>query len=143
MKNKAFFILCLLSGFGLTQLSAQKGMNEMRSIPEFSVWDGYFIDIPVECKNVDVDRLIGLVNLHVVRHFKKGNFTGENVWYSGEVTSEMTGEVFSIKDVWKYDVTTFGSGHCNLKGSSGSHYLLFYKYDPDSNSFTFTKAVCN
>jgi hypothetical protein len=145
MKTKILFLLCLLLVFGFTQLSAQKGKNGTGSVPEIIVWDGYYIDIPVGCDKAVVDRLVGVVTIHVVRHYKQGVFLWEKATYDGEVKSDRTGEVFQIKDHWKYDASTpdSGSGHCTLRGSSGSHYVLFYTLDFITNTISFSKAVCN
>jgi hypothetical protein len=145
MKTKIFLLLCLFLGIGLTQLSAQNGKNGNGSVPEFMEWDGYYIDVPVTCGGTKVDRLVGLVAIHVVRQYKLGVFMGEIAWYDGEVTNARTGEVFDVKDHWKFDIATpdSGSGHFNIKGSLGSHYIISYIIDFTTDSFTFTKAVCN
>jgi hypothetical protein len=145
MKTKILFLLCLLLGFGFTQLSAQKSKNGTGSVPEIIVWDGYYVDIPVGCDKAVVDRLIGKVTIHVVKHYKQGVFSWEIASYDGEVKSDITGEVFQIKDHWKYNSSTpdFGTGHCTLRGSYGSRYLLFYTLDFITDTFTYTKAVCN
>ena len=143
MKTKSFLLVCLFIGAGLTQLYAQNGKNGTGAAPELKVWDGYYIDIPVKCNNAEVDRLVGKVTMHVVLQYKLGDLLGDVAWYNGEVTSAKTGEVFSVKDHYKYvSPNLYGSGHCNLMGNEGSHYILFYTYDFTTDTFTFEKAVC-
>jgi hypothetical protein len=141
--KKAFLLLCFLIGIGLTQISAQNGKNGNEAVPEFNAWDGYYIDIPVQCNYAEVDRLVGKVTYHVVRFYKLGEFVREITCFTGEVTSTKTGEVFNVKDHWKVDLANLpGSGHNLLKGNKGSQYIIFYTLDYETDTFTFEKAVC-
>ena len=157
MKTKAFLLLCLLSGIGLTQLSAQSGSGtEVGRETYFNYW------IPVYSSNGDqIDRLEGDVSVHNVNHYLHGVLVTFNPTFYGEVTSVGfvnndgvkiggTGEVFSIKDKFKSDLTSttnIGGGHINAKGNQGSHYIIFYEYKYDwsvefpEEIFTFVKAV--
>ncbi|HBE43632.1 MAG TPA: hypothetical protein DDW27_21040 [Bacteroidales bacterium] len=145
MKTKTLIMVCFLIGIGLTQLSAQNGKSGKVAFPSFMEWDGYYMDLPVECDKTNLDRLVGLVYIHVVRFWIGEIFAGEIAWFKGEVTSAKTGEVFTVKDHFKYDAIAnpyIGSGHCTLNGSSGSRYLLFYDYNIDG-TYIFTKVKCN
>ena len=148
MKTRAFILVCLFLGIGLTQVSAQNGngTNGTGALTQLvhNDWDGYYIDIPVACNNAEVDRLVGKVSVSGEIFFKLGVFMHENKIFIGEVTSAKTGEVFSVNDHWKWEFPNlYGSGHCNLKGNMGSHYLLFYTQDFITDTFTFEKAACN
>jgi hypothetical protein len=150
MKTKTYFILCLLLGMGLTQLSAQEiplpPNGETGSVSLYFDWDGYFIpDVPVNCDGVVTDYLSGNLTYHQTSHFQNGvnNWCKQQV--SGELISQNTGEVFKVKDIWKGDhIALFGTGHINLVGSKGSRYLLNYTFDMASGiqTNTFVKAVC-
>lgn len=143
MKTRTLLLACLLMGIAVSQLSAQNGKNGTGAVSGFDVWDGYSIDVPVECNDLAVDRLVGKVDFHFVLFNKLGEFTGANVWYSGEVKSDVTNEVFSVSDHWRFDFANMpGSGHFNLKGDLGTHYIVFYTFDFESEQFTFVKAIC-
>jgi len=123
MKTKTFFVLCLLLGFGLTQGSAQ-------SYSYWEVWDQYAIN--VYCDGELVDNLTGETNVHTILHF---NNQDELVWarqqFNGELTSNITGEGFTVTDEFVFDeIVGTGTGHCNLIGDAGSHYILTYTWDP-------------
>ena len=160
MKTKTFLLLCLLTGFGLTQLSAQTGNEVGRDLnPEWEYW------IPVYSSDGDqIDLLVGNVPVHYVYHFQNGiwisivcNFYGEakSVGFVNDKGENIggTGEVFSIKDQMKSyltDISNIGIGHCHAKGNMGSDYMIFYEYAyicvvPDCNevteTYTFIKAV--
>jgi hypothetical protein len=150
MKTKTFFILCLLSGIGLTQLSGQNGQNGNGTDSFFWDWDinheygPYWIDIPVNCDNNVVDRLLGEVTVHQINHYKRG----EQVWvkqqFDGEVKSALTDEVFKVKEILKAETPLFiWYSHVNLIGNKGSHYKFFYSYDGNNDILSFIKAICN
>lgn len=146
MKTKTFFLLCLFLGIGLTRISAQNGKNGTGAVTTLyhGDWDEYYIDIPVACNNTEVDRLVGKVTVSGEVFFKLGVFMHENKIFIGEVSSVKTGEIFSVNDHWKWEFPNlYGSGHCNLKGNMGSHYLLIYTMDFYTDTFIFEKAVCN
>jgi hypothetical protein len=144
MKTKTFFILCLLLGISFTQLSAQNGKNGTGTLNIWWVWNDYYIDIPVNCDNVDIDRLVGKVTVHNVNHYQGGESW---VWvkqhFNGEISSATTGEVFKIKDICSSDSPDIATGHINLIGNKGSHFIVTYIYDMNSDIFSFVKAVCN
>lgn len=156
MKTQTLLFLCLVLGFGLTQLSAQdvypplppENHNGTGSISSWSsLVDNYYY-IPVFSSNGDeIDWLSGDVTIHTIDNFKNGVWISRKIDYSGDITSVGvgfsggTGEVFSIKDIWKYDPGgAMGPGHINARGNQGSHYLINYIYD-DYASFIFVSAV--
>ena len=146
MKTKTFLLLCLFLGIGLTQLSAQNGKNGTGSISFYVEWDGYFIpEVPINCDGMVTDFLIGDVTYHQTSYYQNGVFLWCKQQVSGELTSQNTGEVFKIKDIWKGDhIALSGTGHINLVGGNGSRYHLTYTYDMSTGiqTSTFIKAVC-
>ena len=154
MKTKTFFMLCLLLGIGLTQLSAQNG-NEVGRDIYLNYWT------PVWTSNGDqIDVLAGDVTDHFVHHFQHGVLVSFKSTFYGEVKSVGfykdgvkiggTGEVFTIKDQFKSDLTSttnIGGGHCHAKGNQGSDYMIFYEYkydwsvDPPEETNTLVKVV--
>ena len=143
MKTKTFMMICLLLGIGLQQLTAQNGKNNSGSESTKFVWDAYYIDIPVYCNEAVVDRLIGSVNVHLIDHYKNGVLIWEKEQFDGEATSQETGEVFIVKDIFEINAYTWEmTGHCNLIGNYGTHYVLTYKYYSATDTFEFIKAVC-
>lgn len=144
MKTKTFLLVCLILGVGLTQLSAQNGKNGNGAVSEYYTWDGYYIDLPVVCGEDAVDRLVGFASSHIINFYKNGVKVGEKQTFSGEVTNSRTGEIFEIKDTYKCDlIDRGGPGHWNLKGDQGSHYIIFYYYYWDTDTFEFLKANCH
>jgi hypothetical protein len=143
MKTKTFFLLCLLLGMASTQLSAQNSMNGTGSQPVKWVWDTYYIDIPINCNEAVVDRLWGSVTVHQIDHYKNGVIIWAKEQFDGEATSQKTGEVFKVKDIFEIDAITWEmEGHCNLIGSYGTHYILSYIYYSLTDTFEFVKATC-
>ncbi len=144
MKTKTFLLLCLLTGIGFTQLIAQNGNEVVRDLnPE------YEYRIPVFSPDGEqIDMLVGDMAVHGVYHFQNGIWIwAVSSWY-GEVESVGNGEVFSIRDQFKNNLTDYsniGSGHFNARGDQGSHYIIFYDYyyDFESNveEITFVKAI--
>ena len=146
MKTKTLIMLCLITGIGFTQLSAQDlpPNGNTGSVSHFWVWDGYYTDIPVNCNNDDVDRLVGKVTVHNIDHYKGGELVWVKQQFDGEVTSALTGEVFKVKDILKAEAPFANfPGHVHLVGNKGSHYMVFYVYDMNTDIFSFIKAVCN
>lgn len=143
MKTKTLLLLCLLLGIGLAQVSAQNGKNGSGSESVKWVWDAYYLDVPINCNEAVVDRLIGSVTVHLIDHYKNGALIWEKEQFDGEATNPGTGEVFTVKDIFEIDANTWEmTGHCNLTGNFGTHYVLIYKYYSATDTFEFVKAVC-
>jgi hypothetical protein len=151
MKTKTFLLLCLFLGIGLTQLSAQNGTNGTGATSWDYYWDSYYVPVYTP-DGVQVDLLVGPVNVHFIDYFKNGVFIWRKAQYSGEIVSVGfdvngvkiggTGEVFRIKDIWKFDALSgIGPGQFNAKGNQGSHYIISYIWDDSSFSFIFVKAI--
>lgn len=140
MKTKAFLLICLFLGFGVTQLSAQNEKNGTGSISFFDVWPldaewGAYI-IPVwNSAGEEVDLLRGSITFHMVTNYKNGELVWVKGQYFGEVISDKDNEVFAFRDIYKWDASErFGFGHINIRGNNGSHYILNYKYDAEVGS---------
>lgn len=152
MKTKTLIMVCLLLGIGLTQLSAQSYVNGTGTISYYEGWVDYYI--PVYTPDGDqVDLLLGPVTMHITDYYKNWEWTWRKIQYTGEIVSVGfagsygetiggTGEVFSIKDIWKFDpISAIGPGHFNARGNQGSHYLIKYLWDETAYSFIFVSAV--
>ena len=143
MKTKTSLLVCLFLGILMTQLSAQNGKKGSGSESVKWVWDAYYIDIPINCNEAVVDRLKGSVTVHLIDHYKNGALIWEKEQFDGEATSQETGEVFIVKDIFEINAVTWGmTGHCNLIGNYGTHYVLTYIYYSATDTFEFVKAVC-
>jgi hypothetical protein len=142
MKSKTLLLLCLFSGIGLIQLSAQAwpppppdNKNGTGSVVTLETINGY--SVPVFSSNGQlIDWLAGDVTAHYVRHYKNGVWLSEIADFYGEVVSvgldfnSGTGEEFSIKDQYKTrDIGLSGDGHFSAKGNQGSRIILFYHFD--------------
>ncbi len=149
MKTKVLLFICVFLGVGLIQITAQPANGETGSVSFFSTWYGYYVDIPVNCNNNEVERLVGNVTIHTVYHYQNYDQNiFDWVWvrqeFDGEVENSLTHEVFKVKDVLtSTDFLSPATGHFNLKGNQGSHYIVTYIYDGSTDSFTFVKATCN
>ena len=152
MKTKTFFLLCLFTGFGLTQLSAQNGNDVGRDM--YPEW------VPVFSSDGDqIDLLSGYIPYHYVWHSQHGVTIWVRSSFSGEVESVGfvnddgekiggTGERFIIKDQFNGDyngTSVIGGGHFTARGNLGSHYIIFYEYywdiENEIEEITFVKAV--
>jgi hypothetical protein len=144
MKTKTFLFVCLFLGMSMTQVTAQNGKNGTGSVSTKFVWDTYYLDIPVYCNEAVVDRLTGTVNTHLIDHFKNGILIWEKEQFDGEAAGQKTSEVFKVKDIFEIDATTWVmTGHSNLIGSNGTHYILTYIYSSATDTFEFVKAACH
>ncbi len=156
MKTKTFLLLCLLIGFGLTQLSAQKlpEIGKSGSWAFTFIWDytddwGYGVAVPLNCNYSTIDELVGTVRCHTVYHWT--NYDGNpNDWdwcrqtFDGQLKSKLTPEVFQVKDILtaKGPVSAAipATGHFNLIGDQGTHYIVNYIWD--INGMTFVNVKC-
>lgn len=126
-----------------SQPNAEMKSKDLNSSISFGyVWEGYSVEI--YCGGVKIDTLFGTVTSHAIVHYKNGIYIRQNEQFTGVLTSKQTGELFKVKEIFKFDGGTgTGGGHINLRGNEGSHYILKYIYDPaDANPITFTDAKC-
>ena len=145
MKTKSLLSLCLVMGIAITQLSAQsdKGLGN-KTLIETVVWDYWQ---PVYCNGLEVDYLFGEVNARSISVFKNGILV-KSMWHSyGNVTSDATGEVFTLLENSKTNIMTLiSTWHFTLKGNEGTHYLGSMTWDqindPNFLDITVNRASC-
>lgn len=142
MKTKAFLMICLTIGLGLSQVSAQTRNGKI----EGTVPGGYFI--PVYCDGALVDYITGDFSYKVEIHYIDGIPTWQLGHLKGQGASS-SGELFSIKETDKKH-GYFGGDmtlNFNLIGSKGSHYIgtLVWDWfnDPYLENPVVVKAICN
>ena len=137
MKTKIFILLCLFIGIGLTQISAQ----ETRSA-QYKTELGYYT--PVYCGDEMVDYLEGVVEFHVIDHYKNGNWRWEIAQAKGEATG-LYGEVFQLTETDKLWLPVKGLlvWHFNLKGNRGNHYIGALTYSYFTGKMVAEKTVCH
>ena len=146
MKTKTFFLIILFLGFGMTQINAQNTTNNTGSFTEY--YSGSWV-IPVYCNGVIVDNLLVNMNVHHIGHFLKGDWLWCKVQCTGEAVSELTNEVFSIKEIDKQENNIQDDGtwllvdvyHFNMRGNNGTLYIGTQIIDWTS-TITSVNAVC-
>jgi hypothetical protein len=147
MKAKAFLLLCLILGIGLTQISAQVPpvTDGTRSL----VWSAVYQDagFQVTCDNVNFDILVGDITVKETDLFKDGIIIRGEAQFRGELTSQNSGEVFTLRDASKgwgpldqFGFFSYGSYRWNMIGDKGTHYLADFSYGPDY--LTIEKLTC-
>jgi len=132
MKTKTLLLICLLSGIGMTQLSAQwptPANGNTGTVSFYEAWDGYYCAVYVD--GILVDELAGSVQIHNVLFFKDQ--------VAIRATQHMTGEIRSLYE--PYEVFKVSDmGHCiyatemapfrvNLIGNYGTHYICYFTYN--------------
>jgi len=145
MKTKTLIMVCLLSGIGLSQLSAQKP-DVTRSF-SYTIEQGYWS--PVYCPNeqgdlVLVDVITGTLFSKLVVHYKDNMYQWYMIQWSGELTSSINQEVFQIHESDKIDIpeTDVYSYHFNLVGNMGSHYINSGILNMNDWTIVCNKSVC-
>lgn len=150
MKTKTLLFICLFLGFGLTNLSAQ--FPEIGKSGNWSftfIFDGFSENVPLNCDCNTIDVLVGTVRCHTVYHWS--NYDGNPYdwdWvrqqFDGELTSQLTQEVFKVKDILKgegpYSAGIPATGHFNVIGDRGTHYIVNYIWD--MNGMAFVNVKC-
>ncbi len=149
MKTKTFLLLCLFLGIGLTQLSAQNKTMQVRVMnAEYHT--------SVFCDGVFVDFLEGTATLHMITHFKDGNWQWEVDQYKGEAVSVGledengnliggTGEVFKISEIdyFCFPIFPFLMWHQRLIGNQGHVYVGFVYFNWDTWELYPGQTQCN
>jgi hypothetical protein len=127
MKTKVFFLICLLSGIGLVQLSAQNGKNGTGSEVFYEVWAPYWIPVYNSEGTLIIDELTqDMAVVHHVEHYKNGVWVWGKCQVSLEAVSVNTGEEFKVHEKDKVDINGDGTCHVNLIGTQGSHYIEIF-----------------
>jgi hypothetical protein len=133
MKTKAFLLLCLFMGIGLTQLSAQLPANKhgTGSVAYNYPQLGWFSD--VFCDGVWKDYMEGTGDAHVIDHYTNGVWDWEIITFSGNAKSFVTGETFTFKEQDKLNVPVVGGWtcHANIKGDKGTLYNISFVMTTD------------
>jgi hypothetical protein len=150
MKTKTLLLLCLLLGMVSTQLSAQGWPKGTHNEPFFWTYSGEW---PIECDGQLVDMLAGELSFHLSQFVLPGEdgSDGTIVWaiqkFSGTLTSTISGEVFKVQEVDKYNrplktSETF-TWHGIYKGNQGHTYNLWGGFDTSTGEIYFTKSICH
>lgn len=139
MKKLSMIVsLCLAFGIGFAQLSAQATSDWTMS----AFWS------PVFCDGEMVDLLQGgEIRVHIVTH---SNYYQtdiyQNIQIKGKVTSDVTGEVFTIREtdkVFKEDGIWYYTWKYNLKGNKGTHYIGTLTQPYFGGPIEVGKTVCH
>ena len=135
-------MVCLLLGFGLTQLSGQDGPNGKQGNGADSYWETWGIFTDVYCNGQWADYVEGDVYWHMVDFYKDGNWHKTISEAKGVLTSIFTGETFVIKELDKYgyDNGWWWIANTFLKGDMGNHYMITWLYD--GSQWHVTKIGC-
>jgi hypothetical protein len=155
MKKTISFVLVaflILLGVAKTDVaSAQLRLVPMSYVETYSATK--LTPIPIICDGVVIDHLSGSLDVFCrMFGYYDPAYPGNNnyfhwLWmihtYTGFLTGEF-GEVFEIRGVKKLDgIDKDFTFHLNIKGSSGSHYILFASGTNSPNyTFTVDRAVC-
>jgi len=145
MKTKTLLLICLFSGIGFTQLSAQDGPNGKNGTGADSYWATFGIVTDVYCNGQWADYVEGYVSWHVVDFYKDGHKYKIIEESKGELTSIFTGETFQIKELdklWNYGEGLNWICHTYLKGDQGNHYMIDWLYDYTLDWWFITKFGC-
>lgn len=143
MKTKAFLLVCLFLGIGLTQLSAQNGINNTGTVKQeysFNGWkmfifcDGVVSDY-VTCPVLEIETTVHYIN-------------GVEVWGSNKiknliVTSEKTGEVYKQPigfDHWSF-IKGYVVSEIHLIGNKGHNISM--KIITDTNTWEIVEISSN
>jgi len=142
MKTKSIFIcLCLISGLAFSQQANAQGKDTKTVQGWFT--SGYWS--PIYCGDIMVDELSGgLLRVHYVVHYKDGYYKWETDQLKGEVTSELTGEVFQVNEVDKTYFTDhwYVTWTYHLRGNLGTHYIGTITYSYFTGEITVGKTFC-
>ena len=145
MKTKTFLLLCLLLGFGLTQLSAQASPTGKGTVVNRFNWDGY--SLPVSCNGTQIDNLQGSVSvLEIVHYGRNGEWAWATHICSGTVASTSgSGEVFIIKELDKKYMNGAPTQDIIVIaiGNHGTHYVLTFIFDTSTYELTPVKSICH
>ncbi len=137
-------MVCLFIGISFSNTKAQNdASNVYQAWVESTFWS------PVFCDGVMVDALEGgTIRVHVVERYLPGVSFTRIAQIKGEVTSDLTGEVFKIRETDKYSWSP-GSPYIvkwryNLIGNMGTHYHGTITYDIWAGVILeVSQTVCN
>lgn len=149
MKKCLLFVAVLLFAAiacneSLDYLDEAQEKSAMTKTYQWKSGEGYFM--PLICDGETVDMLSGTLMAHYRWHVQKGEYKWIILNFSGELTSESTGETFQILEVDKIE---FMDGHYgtydltwHVRGDQGSHYIGSGYVDLTSWEVIPEKTVC-
>lgn len=128
MKTKTLIMICLLSGIGLAQLSAQNSNSKGTKSVVYD-WPFEFYT-EIWCNGVFVDYIEGQAVAHVIDHYKNNVWQWEDITFGGTATG-LNGDEYTFKEIDKYwgvkeNVWTC---HTHVKASNKAIYnvaFIFY-----------------
>lgn len=145
MKTKTLLMVCIFLCTGLTQLSAQAGLNGKGTVIDRFQWDGY--SLPVYCNGTQIDNLQGTVSvLEIIHYGKNGEWAWATHICSGTVESTSgSGEVFMIKELDKKYVNGAPTQDIIVIaiGNHGTHYVLTFIFDINNYELIPVKSICH
>ncbi|PTN09256.1 hypothetical protein [Mangrovibacterium marinum] len=102
--------------------------------------------MPLICDGEEIDILEGNLMAHYRWHVQKGEYKWIILNFSGELTSEATGETFEILEVDKIEFQDGAYGQYdlmwNVRGDKGSHYIGSGYVDLVTWEVIAEKTVC-
>lgn len=130
MKTKAFLLVCLFLGIGLTQLFAQNTKNTGWVTSKETFDAGMFSEPIFSSTGNIIDWLNGPITAQYARYYKNGVWLIELAHFYGELVSDATGEVFRLNDFYMTrNVGVNGDGFYIARGDHGSRLFIFYHVD--------------
>jgi hypothetical protein len=152
MKTKTFFFLCLFMGIGLTKLSGQPAIGKSGSVIVDETFFGFSETVPLNCDFTKLILLEGTVRCHSVLHYSNFDGNPDNwAWikqdFHGELVLKATNEVFKVNDMFAEEGpnhTLTATGHFNVFGNQGSHYIVNYLWNDwaDPTNIIFVSVKC-
>jgi len=146
MKTKTFLMACLLSGIGLSQLSAQNGKNGNGAV---AYWEPFNLEAPILAEDGTVlDMMDCTTSSHVQLHFKNGVLIRADYEAHGVAIARKTGEEFKYTEIGKQVIyswdadgnpTGFDFFRVHLTGNHGTHLMI----DAVLNFSTWETTITN
>jgi hypothetical protein len=152
MKTKVFLLVCLFMDIGLAKLSAQPAIGKSGTMTYLENPVSFGEKVPLNCNYDNIALLTGTVRFLTIVHYSKYDGNPDN-WdwckndFHGELLLQSTGETFKVSD----ECTTIGpnqlhpsTGHFNIIGNQGSHYIVNYLWSDwaDPNDITIVSVKC-
>jgi hypothetical protein len=145
MKTKTFLLVCLFSGIGLTQLSAQNGKNGSGNVKGMATIPNW--PYPVYCDGVLSDWItIPDLTVEWTIHYVNGvEMWGMNKPKTTEVILASTGEVYTMVGSFDHfsDVKGVTNTRLHLIGDKGGRISINAKIDWTTNQWFDIQANCH
>lgn len=149
MKRSLFFVAALLliaiaCNDTYEYLDDAQEKSAMTKTYQWKTGETYFL--PLICDGETVDVLRGTLMAHYRWHVQKGEYKWIILNFTGELTSETTGETFKIMEFDKimFQDGTYGQYNLNWNviGDQGSHYIGSGYVDLTTWEVIPEKTVC-